>query len=136
MDSLFIKISATILVVFIVELFLSGYAVVFYSLDSFASVIKHFHFSFDHYIEIAFFHLFSIGMILFIVLHLLSIFRVKNSLGFETTVNYFLLFVSHIAWYLLSSPTLKIVASLSLFFYLFYLLILLLKRLYQQTIFH
>ena len=133
MDNVFYKTSLMILFFFIVEIFISGYAVIYLSLDSLDALINHFEFSYEHYIEIAFFHLFSIGMILFIVLHLLSVLKVKKTLTFDTVVVTFLLFTSHIFWYLLSSATLKLFASISLFFYLSYLVVSLSKRLIEPV---
>ncbi len=133
MDSLFLKVSVTILALFIVEIFLSGFGIVALESGSFRSLVEHFAFSFDHYVEIAFFHLFSIGTVLFIVLHLFSVFRIQNNLLPKTLLAYGLLFGSHIFWYMIASEALKIFSAISLFVLIFYLLFVILKRVYLQT---
>lgn len=133
MDSLFLKTSVTILALLIFEVFASGFGIVVFESGTFDSLMKHFEFSFDHYVEIAFFHLFSIGTVLFIVLHLLSVFRIQSKLLFQTLIAYGLLLGSHLVWFPLASPVLKIFSTFALFIFVIYLLVVLLKRVYLQT---
>ena len=133
MDSLFLKVSVTIIALFIVEIFISGFGIVALESGSFQSLLKHFAFSFDHYVEIAFFHLFSMGTILFIVLHLFSVFRIQNDLVPKTLLAFGLLFGSHILWYVIASPALKIFSAVLLFLFVFYLLFIVVRRVYLQT---
>ncbi len=121
------------LALLIIEIFVSGFGIVVLESGTFDSMMKHFEFSFDHYIEIAFFHLFSIGTVLFIVLHLLSVFRIQTKLLFNTLIAYGLLLVSHFVWFLLTSPVLKIFSAFALFIFVIYLLVIILKRVYLQT---
>lgn len=121
------------LALFIFEIFASGFGIVLLESGTVDSLIKHFEFSFDHYVEIAFFHLFSIGAELFIVLHLLSVFRIQSKLLFQTLIAYGLLLGSHLVWFLLTLPVLKIFFAFALFIFVMYLLIVILKRVYLQT---
>ena len=132
MDSLFLKVSVTILALFIVEIFVSGFGIVALESGSFETLTKHFDFSFDRYVEIAFFHLFSMGTVLFVVVHLLSAFRISNNLLPKTLLAYGLLFGSHIFWYPIASPALKIFSAVSLFIFVSYLLLVVSKRVYLQ----
>jgi len=86
--------------------------------------------NYERYIEIAFFHLFGIATILFILLHLLSVFRIQTKLVWQTLLGYLLLAGSHIFWYLLDAPSLKIFTSLALFIFVLFISSLLLRLFY------
>ena len=135
MNSFFLKVYISILTFFVIELFVSGLGIVIISNQTLKSLLQHFSFSFEHYIELAFFHIFSIATLLFIVLHFLSIFRIKHNLMSVTLIGFSLLFGSHIVWYFFDMVVLKIVTSVTLFIFFLYLLAKLLKRTYLQTSF-
>ncbi len=132
MDRRFLKTSLAILSLFIVEIFISGFSITLIESKSLDLLVEHFKFSFEHYVEIAFFHLFSMSTILFILLHLQSVLHIRNRISLETLLAYALLCGSHIFWYLLGSFLLKIFTTISLFLLVLHLLYTTLKKAYFQ----
>ncbi len=133
MDRHFFKTATTILILFILEIFLSGYAILYLSLETIAKWQEHFDFSFERFIEIAWFHLLPIGVVLFILLHLLPILHIKKRIQKESLIAYSLLFVSHILWFVLNLPLLKLIASIFLFLFVLYYSFVLLQRVYRES---
>ena len=133
MDRLFFKTILTTLFIFVIEIFLSGYAMLYLSIEQFEKLQEHFAFSYERFIEIAWFHLLPMSVVLFIVLHLLPIIRIKKSITKESIIAYVLLFVSHILWFVLQLPLLKLLGSVSLFIFICYLSLSILQRVYGES---
>ena len=132
MDRHSLKIMLVILIVFTVEIFLTGYLSVLWNVSNWEDVSKHFAYSQDRYIEVAFFHLMPMAVILFIFVHLLPVLKIRENITRDVIVLFVLLGVSQGGWFVLHSPALKVLSSLTLFGVIVYETGLLLKRLYSH----
>ncbi len=120
MRNSFFRLYLTLLALYIVEIFLTGYTIVLQD----SAIVAHFsQYSATRFVEMLFFHFFGISILLYIVLHLLAV-TGHASVGKRYILPLFGAFYSsYLLWYLFSFPLLKLVASMTLCLLLLYLAI-------------
>ncbi len=109
-----IMIPIILFCIFVLELFGSGYAIVAFS--SKGEIESHFaHYSFEHFVELATYHLFGVALLFFIFTHLLIIILLQKSITKELIIGNLLVLCSYGLWFFWHAPFLKIVSSVLLF---------------------
>ncbi len=97
------------------ELFISGFAVVLVSSSNTDALEEHYAlFGIAHLLELSFIHLFSVGLLLFIFLHLVALVVSRKRIAFYTMLFFTLLLASQSVWFFVGSWQLKLFCSLML----------------------